>query len=74
MDIKSADELKVLLDNDQYDFRFTCGYNKPISAMTISALVKTVWLPYFPGYKSHGSISRTPFLRQKYQISKLFRV
>ncbi len=33
-----------------------------------------IYIPYFPGYKSHGSISRTPFLRQKYQISKLFRV
>ena len=41
--------MKALLDDDQFDFRFSCGYNKPSRNMTLddkSTLINAIWLHY----------------------------
>ena len=47
MEVKSTDDLRDLLANDQYNFRFEYGHTKPIHQMDLNdatALVKAVWL------------------------------
>ena len=45
----SAEELKSLMHEDEFDFRFRCGYNKPTSHMDLSdrdEFIRAVWLHY----------------------------
>lgn len=47
--MSSSVELIQLLNNDRFDFRFSCGYNKPTCSMSMgdkSAFVNASWLHY----------------------------
>lgn len=47
--VSSDAELKQLLDEEEFDFRFNCGYNKPTRNMTLddkSTLINAIWLHY----------------------------
>ena len=47
--VSSDLELVRLVDDDRFDFRFRCGYNKPTRNMSIDdkdTFVKAIWLHY----------------------------
>ena len=49
MDASTTAELQSLLQENDYDFRFNCGYSKPTPRIDISEkeeLIRVVWLHY----------------------------
>ena len=56
-EVSTTEELRSLLNEDEFDFRFTCGYTKPTQQIDKHELSSSIWLHYVL-YNPHAELEQ----------------